>query len=171
MEKAVKKYDANYMKTTTTSNNNEIMTNFNTEEKTSSDTKAYKVGLHNLPASYFELLASLCKVDQAKSVCLTDGYLRRALEKLSIIYSLLHAVGYQPYQLDNWQQMKCEVVACLKLIIACANHTSVQKGSANDLILSRFFHVEDMCQGIIVARNDINSLLLSCIGCARTRYT
>mmetsp|Transcript_21334 Transcript_21334/g.29551 ORF Transcript_21334/g.29551 Transcript_21334/m.29551 type:complete len:1492 (-) Transcript_21334:71-4546(-) len=155
LEKAVKKYDVDYMKTTTTSNNNELMTNFNMEEKTSSEIKAYKIGLHNLPASYFELLASLCKVDQAKSVCLTDGYLRRALEKLAIIYSLLHAANYQPYQLNNWQQMKGEVVACLKLIVACANHTSVQKGSANDLILSRFFHVEDMCQGIIIARNDI----------------
>lgn len=119
------------------------------------DIRVYKIGLRNLPASYFELLAGLCKVDQARSICLTDGYLRRALEKFAMHYSTLLAADFKPARVEKWEAIRMELVASLKFLSICANHTAVQKGSANDLILSRYFHVEEMCKGIILAREDI----------------
>ena len=56
------------------------------------------------------------------------------------------AVAFKPAHLENQEKVLSETVACLKVLSACANHTSIQKGSANDIILSRFFHVEEMCQ-------------------------
>ena len=56
------------------------------------------------------------------------------------------AVDFKPARVENPDKVLSETVACLKVLSACANHTSVQKGSANDIILSRFFHVEEMCQ-------------------------
>jgi hypothetical protein len=46
--------------------------------------KAYKIG----------------KVDQAKSTCLTDGYLRRALGKFSIFFSIFASSGYSPKKIE-----------------------------------------------------------------------
>jgi len=56
------------------------------------------------------------------------------------------AVAFKPAHLENKEKVLSETVACLKVLSACANHTSIQKGSSNDIILSRFFHVEEMCQ-------------------------
>ena len=53
------------------------------------DDDLYRQGLGRLSASYFELCSNLCQTDQGREAMLTDGYLRRAMEKLTIIQPLL----------------------------------------------------------------------------------
>jgi len=49
--------------------------------------------LSSLPASYFEVVANIAAIEQGKALILSDGYLRRALEKLT--------VSLQYFQSDN----------------------------------------------------------------------
>lgn len=45
----------------------------------------YKIGLMDLPASFFDLCCNLCLVDSGAAHCLSLGFLRRALDKLTLL--------------------------------------------------------------------------------------
>jgi hypothetical protein len=119
---------------------------------------SYKLGLGYLPASYFDTLASVCKVDKGKIEVLNGGYLRRALDKAHILSCELET----PTELAIWRDMinskrtppepsvqRLEIVACLKLIAKCAHFNSTSTGNAMDLIFSSSYDIVGLCRDII----------------------
>jgi hypothetical protein len=49
----------------------------------------YRLELMEIPSSLFDLCANLCSVPEGKVFCLIDGFLRRGLDKLTLLHSLL----------------------------------------------------------------------------------
>lgn len=131
----------------------------------------YQLGLIQLPASFFELLANLCQIDTGKYHCLHEGFLRRALDKLMILYAtFLHIRPYHTstynrktrkheYPVVNhrnkagWLKLKAEIIACLRLITKCANYHHGKTGSTNDLIFLSIYRVVEVCKAIILFKD------------------
>jgi hypothetical protein len=119
---------------------------------------SYKRGLGYLPASYFDVLTSVCKNEKGKIEVLNGGYLRRALDKAHILQGELEVAT----ELALWKDMikakrpppepsiqRVEVIACLRLISICAHFNSTSTGNSMDLILSPSYDVVGLCKEII----------------------
>lgn len=120
------------------------------------DEPAYKLGLEMIPADYFFLCANLCQIEQGKSNMLLDGFLRRALDKLSILCLLLEnknilkswsTIEMNGKPLPNPSQTRIDCTSCLKLISKMANFNNPQYGSANDQILK--YDIIGICVRIV----------------------
>ena len=121
-------------------------------------TSAHRVNMGNIPAAYFDVLTSLCKIERGKIEILNGGYLRRALDKVHVLQNELE----KPDELAGWKRLislKCpvppasksriETIACLRLIEACANYHNPSAGNANNLIFSHSYDIVGVCKGII----------------------
>ena len=119
---------------------------------------SYQVGLGYLPASYFDVMTSLCKLERGKIEALNGGFLRRALDKVTILQSELE----KPHELKVWRDMifqkrtppkpsrqRVETVACLRLINVCANYNSNNASNANEMIFSHSYDIVGLCKSII----------------------
>ena len=115
--------------------------------------KEYKVGLMQLPPSFFVLCANLCFIDEGKSACFSEGFLRRALDKITVLNSkfIRHNLKFMPGGKDEeqWQRISVDLVACLRLVGAAANFSHPRKGSANDLILHELYETISLCKNAI----------------------
>ncbi len=116
------------------------------------DETHYKTGLARMGPSLFRLLANLCLTDAGKSDCLSDGFLRRALDKFDILYPVVMkeldptgTIDARPIALsklsEDIQYKALEVSGCLMLISRCCNFASQIYGSSNDLILQPFYEI------------------------------
>jgi hypothetical protein len=120
------------------------------------DEPAYKLGLEMLPADYFFVCANLCQIEQGRSNMLLDGFLRRALDKISILSLLLEnktllkswsTLEMSGKALPRASQTRIDCTSCLKLISKMANFNNAQYGSANDQILK--YDIIGICARIV----------------------
>jgi hypothetical protein len=90
-----------------------------------------------MSASMFSLCANLCQLEKGRNYILADGFLRRAIEKVMLLFPLLETST----ELHSWKILessfrdmptpskhRLEVAAALKCIAAMANHYSPQYG-------------------------------------------
>ena len=113
------------------------------------DEEHYKTGLARMGPSLFRLLANLCLTGTGTSDCLSDGFLRRALDKVDILWPYVieaidpTGVGARPVALKNCsedvQYKALEMSGCLILVARCCNFASQVYGSANDMILQEYY--------------------------------
>ena len=113
------------------------------------DEEHYKTGLARMGPSLFRLLANLCLTGTGTSDCLSDGFLRRALDKVDILWPYIidvidpQGVGARPVALKNCsedvQYKVMEMSGCLILVARCCNFASQVYGSANDMILQDYY--------------------------------
>ena len=112
----------------------------------------YRQGLGRMPESLLNLATVLCQLDQGCLHCLNMGILRRALEKLHLLFvkdALSNVTACTPAER---QRYRCEAASCLRLIAELGSFNKAGGGGANDVILQDKFHVVDYCQQIV--RND-----------------
>lgn len=112
----------------------------------------YKVGLMDLPVSFFTLLANLCKIEEGKALTFSEGYVRRTLDRLSILNSkfIKHSAKYARHkQGEEWQQMSAQLSSCLVVVTNAANYHTAKHGSSNDVILHELYEFVALCKNII----------------------
>lgn len=147
-----------------------IIDNSNSSINSSGSNEEYKMSLEDLPASFFELCANLCQIEEGKAHCFADGYLRRALDKLSIIHvhfmdwwrkvSVVRKLSSINIKAINRQlnstptpvfsdDIRAKVLACLHLIAKVSGYNDPRKGSANDVILNSFYSIVEVCRDLI----------------------
>ena len=113
--------------------------------------EAYSDAIVQMPLSLVVLLGEACQSDRGKGNCLTDGFLRRVLDKLQILAPSLEtndALSIWAEQIKRNPKgrfdedkefhaslMRRIVCECLRVIERCANFSSIAVGSCNDLIL------------------------------------
>jgi hypothetical protein len=116
--------------------------------------KVYRMGLDQLPASFFELCANLCQNADGIAFSLTDGFLRRALDKLNMLFAQLQRIGSASVtkHIPNWEVVKLELVGCLRLVMKCANFHRPNVGSTNDIILHPFYPIVDICKALLIRK-------------------
>lgn len=90
----------------------------------------YRLQLMEIPSSFFELIAHLCFIEEGKIFCFADGFVRHALDKLTLIHTLLPTnqtneviVHYQQYQNQQRQQSK-------RLIMSASSSVSGSRSSS-----------------------------------------
>ena len=108
----------------------------------------YRVGLGTLTDTFFDCLFQLCQQDQGKDYIITDGFLRRALDKIHLLAPALEGER----ELSNWAALvrrgketphspeRCEMASCLRLLSRCASYHSSKVGAVNDLIDHKFYN-------------------------------
>jgi hypothetical protein len=121
----------------------------------------FRSGLGMLPPSYYELLRNLCAAEAGRSAVLLDGFLRRALDTLRVIFSSLETERQQE---ENAYRRKCgqKVVpdkderqlfaACVFLVSRMTNFNHPAAGSANDMILMEIFDLVPMLSKILSSK-------------------
>jgi len=132
----------------------------------SSEEEAYRDAIISMPISIIRLLAEMCQSDRGKSSCLTDGFLRRVLDKLHVLNTQLEtndtlqvwsdylktAIKSRFEEDKDWQPSLTRriVCQCIRVIERCANFTSIAVGSSNDLILDTSrYDVTGILKGIV----------------------
>lgn len=116
----------------------------------------YKLGIGFLPASFFQVLANICQNDRGKGYVLADGFLRRTIEKVTILFPYLEGKE----ELAKWTKLqkekrplpepstyRKEVITCLRVIARMCNYHTPQFGSANDCILTT--NIIEICASIL----------------------
>jgi hypothetical protein len=128
----------------------------------------YQTGLGALPASYFIICANLCQMEVFKVIALNEGFLRRALEKVTLLAPILEDSTEFNQRVEASRRgdncpvsgRRTDVCACLQLIAACANYQSEGCGSTNDLILLADYNIMKVCRDIIAIEECPRSDLL-----------
>ena len=122
----------------------------------------FRSGLGMLPPSYYDLLKNLCAVEAGRNSVLLDGFLRRALDTLRVIFSSLES---EKDHEDNAYRRKCGMklnpdkderklyAACVFLVSKMANFNHPIAGSANDLILMEIFDLVPMLSKILSSKS------------------
>ena len=126
----------------------------------------YKNGIRDLPSSVFDVMTRLCQTDQGINICIADGFLRRALDKMTLIKNHLEAeedmqqvaIAIEKGKPLPVNQLRADFAACLQLISKCSNNHHPKHGSSNDIILHPNFCIVEVCWKIISSpscpRND-----------------
>ncbi len=123
----------------------------------------YRLELMELPPSYFEICSNLCAIEQGIAFCFMDGFLRRALEKLTILNYQLSVArcttpafnkksqqGLMPIHPSfPWEARKSDFCSCLQLIKKTANNTQQKYGASNDLILNPLYDTVGICYDVV----------------------
>ena len=122
----------------------------------------YIIGLKRMSPSLFRLLANLGLTDRGLADCLSDGFLRRALDKFSILYPVIDSFiscdsdsidVVKPVPTSNYtedQKYKMlEASGCLILIARCVNFTSYMYGASNDLILQHYYDIIHRLRNVV----------------------
>ena len=120
---------------------------------------SHQLDLDYLPASFYDVITSLCKLERGRIEAISGGFLRRALDKATKLQSELE----KPPELKLWRDLiyqkrippkpskqRVDTTACLRLINACANYNSSKTGNANETIFSHAYDVVGLCKSIIV---------------------
>lgn len=123
-----------------------------------SEDAIYRNGLRQLPRSYFDVISSLCKSDQGKAISLSDGFLRRALDRVALTVPLLEGDEELAHRirlvkdghLDEMNDPnRLDIASCLHLIAMSANYNSPTSGSANQLILHPNYRIVELCARLL----------------------
>lgn len=126
----------------------------------------YKNGIRDLPSSLFDVMTRLCQSDQGVNICIADGFLRRALDKLTLIKGHLEteaemeqvAIAIDKGKPFPKNQLRVDFAASLELVSKCSNNNHPKHGSSNDLILNPNYCIVEVCWKIISSpscpRND-----------------
>ena len=117
----------------------------------------YKNGIRDLPSSLFDVMARLANTDQGTNICIADGYLRRALDKITLIKNHLEsesemeqvAVAIAKGKPFPKNQLREDFASSLRLVSKCTNHHHPKHGSSNDLIFNPNFCIVEVCWKII----------------------
>lgn len=132
----------------------------------------YRLELMELPASFFNLCSNLCRFEQGIAFCFMEGFLRRALEKATILHyqlrqarsntaSLIRFQALMPIHPNfPWEERKVDFSSCLRLIQKTANNTQQRYGASNDLILNELYDVVGMCCDLIAMKIKRNEEIL-----------
>jgi len=141
------------------------------------DDELYARGLGQMPSSLFDLLTNLTRVDKGKMDCLSDGFLRRALDKFTLLFPKLCIGGgggrrsvvgstndehekeaaevveeeKEVLNVGDLEKHRQEASCCLALIAKCANFTNFMYGSSNDLVLFPSYKIPEKCRDIVVS--------------------
>ena len=134
----------------------------------------YKNGLGSLPSSFFQLCANLCQMEIFKIVAISEGFLRRALEKIFLLAPYLEKNN----ELINWKKMlsrgeivprsvmREDVSACLQFVRACSGYQAQQCGSSNDLILHYDYNLLNILRNLIGSESPrSDELIISACEC------
>ena len=118
----------------------------------------YRTGLGALPATFFAICGNLCQMELFRPPAITEGFLRRALEKIVLQTPLLEP----PYVLRQWTEglgrgiplprgkaEREDITACLKFVSACANYQSPQCGASNDLIFQEEYNIMGILRDMV----------------------
>ena len=129
--------------------------------------EAYSDAIVQMPLSLVVLLGEACQSDRGKGNCLTDGFLRRVLDKLHTLAPSLEANDVLSVWAEHIKRnpkgrfdedkefhaslMRRIVSECLRVIERCANFSSIAVGSCNDLILDARagYKVVRICKEIV----------------------
>jgi len=126
----------------------------------------YKNGIRDLPSSLFNVMARLCQTDQGINICIADGFLRRALDKITLIKSHLEtepemrqvAIAIEKGKPLPENPLRVDFAAALQLVSIVSNNTHPKHGSSNDIILNPNYCIIEVCWKIISSpscpRND-----------------
>ena len=117
----------------------------------------YRNGIQQLPRSVFDLCSSLCKVEQGKALCFSEGFLRRALDKVALTVHHLEGDEELAFRMTQLRQGKTEeidenrldIASCLRFIALSANFNNAKYGSANEMILHPNFRIVEICSRIL----------------------
>jgi hypothetical protein len=112
----------------------------------------YKVGLLQLPVSFFLLCANLCQIDEGQALCCSEGYTRRCMDRLNILNSkfVKHSTRFARNKASpEWQMLSEDFCGCLKFIANVANFHGPKSGAANDLVLHTLYEFVPMCKNLI----------------------
>ncbi len=125
----------------------------------------YKKGLMKMSPNLIRCLSNLCQTESGRGDCLSDGFLRRALDKFSILFPVVEdlllkwqdsvdnyvkpidvfAKAETPQQSKDLIYKVRECTSCLVLVGMCTNYTSYMYGAANDLILLAHYQLIERC--------------------------
>lgn len=129
----------------------------------SPDNELYRQGLGRLSTSYFKVCANLGQIQKGRIALMTEGYLRRAIEKLTILQPVLDSDDAKEHLKTVRAALNSpklhssappvlpvsvsrqEVAACLHCIAAAANCSTAKEGASNLLILSDMYSVVSIC--------------------------
>lgn len=120
--------------------------------------EVYKKGLGGLPASFFHICANLCQMDAGTRAMFSDGFLRRAMEKLMIVFQHVETnadiLAWKDLKRRNQpvpepSRARKECGACLRLIAKVANYVAPKLGASNDLILSPMYTIVEICGRVL----------------------
>ena len=126
----------------------------------------YKNGIRDLPSSMFDVMHRLCQTDQGINICIADGFLRRALDKVTLIKNHLEtesemvqvALAIEKGKPFPVNQLRTDFAASLRLIAKVSNNTHPTHGASNDIILNPNYCIVEVCWKIISSpscpRND-----------------
>mmetsp|Transcript_1520 Transcript_1520/g.2445 ORF Transcript_1520/g.2445 Transcript_1520/m.2445 type:complete len:949 (+) Transcript_1520:2-2848(+) len=117
----------------------------------------YKNGLRELPRSVFDVMSSLCKTEQGKAISLSEGFLRRALDRIALTTPHLEGEDVLMYRrerteagyIEEIDPNRLDVASCLKLVALSANYNSPKFGEANQMILHPNFRIVECCANIL----------------------
>jgi hypothetical protein len=120
----------------------------------------YKNGIRDLPSSLFDVMTRLCQTDQGINICIADGFLRRALDKMTLIKNHLESEGEleqvsiaiakgKPFPKN---QLRADFASSLQLISKCSNNNHPKHGSSNDIILNPNFCIVEVCWKVVSSR-------------------
>jgi len=126
----------------------------------------YRRGLGTLTDTFFNALYQLCQLDQAKDFVITDGFLRRCLDKVHLLAPALEGER----ELSNWAALvrrgketpespeRTEMASCLRLLSRCASYHSSKVGAVNDILMHKFYDtvhiVTKIARSVTCPRND-----------------
>lgn len=126
----------------------------------------YKNGIRDLPSSLLDVMTRLCQTDQGINICIADGFLRRALDKVTLIKNHLEteeemvqvAMAIEKGKPFPPNQLRTDMAASLQLISKVSNNTHPKHGSSNDIILNPNYCIVEVCWKIVsspsCSRND-----------------
>ena len=109
----------------------------------------YRKGLGTLSEHFFDTLATLCQLEQGRDLTISEGFLRRCLDKAHLLLPAMEG----EFELKEWGDLiakgKAELVpkspereemaSCLRLLAQVASHHSSKAGAANDVVMGRFY--------------------------------
>ena len=116
----------------------------------------YMQGLGRMPESFFNLVCVLCQLDQGCLYCINMGFLRRALEKLHLLFlkGVIDGGGIAT-PIEGRHKYRLEAASCLRLIAQVGSFSKAGGGGANDIILHSKFKVVEYCWRVV--NNDSKS--------------
>lgn len=109
----------------------------------------YMKGLGIMPCSMFDLCTNMVQQNDGKARCLVDGFLRRALDKFSILSSSSYNGTQKNGPETQNSPFRKDLLSCCKLIARSANYTHPKFGAANDLIFLPRYDIFKLLHSVI----------------------
>lgn len=115
----------------------------------------FRLELTELSPTFFQFCSNLCQMEEGIGFSFTDGFVRRALEKLMLLQmELLQSIGQYGALSKSypWELRKVDFAACLRLLKCTANYARQKEGSVNDLLLHDFYDLMGICKTVLTLK-------------------